>query len=129
MNITQFAIIRSVNSSDQTTATCTRRFSNLNTRILLAANVVSTITVPADISNNSSLIVAYFKFYPNNIPVYVLPAASPVLALPALGVQDESLSELNPDGRIVAPGQSIQLLTPTAGVYVSISYYAALGNN
>ena len=87
---------------------------------------MATITVPDEDMGGLKKLIARFSFTPT-ASVYVLPAASPVLALPVSDTAVATLSELNPRFRSVEKGQTLQLITPDANVYVSISYYATLG--
>jgi len=98
-----------------------RNFSNNITRFEMTANVVFSTTVPTD---QGAKLVAYFNFN-KAADVFVQPGSSPVLAYPT-GTEDHDPSELNPIGRIVTAGETLQFLTSTANVFVTISYFTTL---
>jgi hypothetical protein len=119
---TPLSISRDINGFQTTGSESCRKFSDLAQFFTLTASTVKTVTVPL---NNSSKMMAHFTFSSDTTPanVWVLPAASPVLALPT-GTVTLTTAELNPGQREVVGGQVLQLLTGQAGISVSITYYA-----
>lgn len=124
MNIPDLLIFRDVGGNPQSTPDCSRLFSNLNQYLTLTASTVNTAVVPTDISNPNAVILAYFKFT-LGATVWVLPNSSPTLTLPT-STAALTMAEMNPSGRVVTLGQTLQFITADAGVSVGISYYVVL---
>lgn len=114
-------IVRDTQSIGTNGSQMARNFSNTITRFELTANSVFSTTVPAD---QGPKLVAYFSFN-KAADVFVQPGSSPTLAFPT-GTADNDPSELNPIGRIVEAGETLQFLTSSADVFVTISYFTAL---
>lgn len=96
-------------------------FTGLTDARALTANVVLVVTVP---TGDFKKLIAWFT-YTSGGNVWVLPAASPVLAQPT-GVELLGSQVLNPEAKTVYPNQTLQFLTSTAGVQVGIEYYVAI---
>lgn len=115
---TQLFITRSNNGYPTSGSLTCYRFSDTNQQFELAANTVTTITAP---TGTTTQLAALFSYTPD-ASVWVLPAATPTLVLPTTTVTFIG-SVLNPIMREVYAGQSIQLLTSQANVFVSVSFY------
>lgn len=115
----QLQILREAAGYPQTQIDCSRGFADLTQYFTLAANVVTNVVVPTTPEQN---LIAYFK-YSNASDVWVLPSVAPVLALPT-GTPTETTATLNPEGRKVVTGQTLQFLTDDATAAVGIEYYA-----
>lgn len=98
-------------------------FSTLSQSIPLTANVLSTITVPA---NPATRLLALFR-YTAGSDVWVQGDNYSVLAIPV--ALEVSTKELNPESRIVTVNQTIQLITADTGVIVNITYYQLQANS
>lgn len=115
-----------------------RWFSPTNHQFLLAADVITSVTVPSLLTSNpvftSGYIAAEFTYRFNDLAtaqgaepdVWVLPDAAPAVTQPTVaGVVTLTQSELNPRIRPLQMGQTLQFLTSQAGVVVGISYFFA----
>jgi hypothetical protein len=111
-------IVRDIQGFMTTGGQTARNFPNIVSRFELTANSVFTITVP---TSQGTTLIAYFSFN-KAADVFVQGSASPTLAFPA-GTADSNVSELNPIARVVTAGQTLQFLTSSSAVYVTISYY------
>lgn len=125
--LTRLKLIRDDGSFPQTLPDSSRDFASLNQQLLLTADTVATVVVPDDIDYGASVLgsgrmMAYFRVSPNKT-LLVLPAATPALALPINDTEAATLAQMNPGGRVVTPGQTLQLITPDTDVYVVIEYY------
>ena len=128
---TPLKLIRDQNNQPIFSSEIGLQFSDINQYFLLTANVVTNVTVPANNSpsfgsNKMVAIIRYGNPASGMCNVWVLPAASPVLALPT-GTVTATTAILSPGAREVVPGQVLQFLTSQANIVVSISYYAIQG--
>lgn len=115
----QLQILREAAGYPQTQINCSRGFADLTQYFTLAASVVTNVVVPSTPEQN---LIAYFK-YSDGSNVWILPSVSPVLTLPT-GIPTESTATLNPEGRKVVTGQTLQFLTDDTDAVVGIEYYA-----
>jgi hypothetical protein len=115
----QLQILREAAGYPQTQIDCSRGFADLTQYFTLTANVVTNVVVPSTPELN---LIAYFK-YSNASDVWVMPNTATLLTLPS-GGPAESTATLNPEGRKVVTGQTLQFLTDDATAAVGIEYYA-----
>ena len=118
MATTQLQIVRDVAGYPQTLSDCARIFTNTGEKFTLTATTVTSITVPATAEGP---LLAFFRFTPV-ATVWVQLGSTPTLILPT-GTPAATTAALNPSGRRVMPGQTIQFLTNDANVSVGVEYY------
>lgn len=93
-------------------------------RLLLTQNVVADVLVPTTFNTGSQVhVMAQFSFTPGKT-VYVQVGDTPTLTLPVNDTEVLAQGEINPRSRLIELGDTVQLITPDTGVYVSIAYYA-----
>lgn len=124
---TPFIIARDINGYPTTGNYSCHRPSDTGYQVILTANTVATVTVPA--SSNSSQVIAKFTYAiaTGNPVVWARPNNASALVL-ATTTATATVDELNPDCWQLSSGQVIQLLTAQTGVNVSIMYYSLASN-
>lgn len=92
------------------------QFSDSNMLLTLAANTETTITAPT----SSSRYAAVFSYEPGT-KVWVAMGATPIV-LPT-NTPANTLAQLNPQVREVAPGATLRFMTSDTSAQVGVSFY------
>lgn len=117
MNMTEFMMIKDVNGLNGFGLP----FSNTKKKVLLSADVESTLTVPQSTNGAFPYILAIFSPNPG-ASIWV--ALNETAEVPSSGTFSDSTSENNPAPRLVQGGDVLHFISSNTTVELGVTFYA-----